>query len=271
MILYPNCKINLGLNILQKREDGFHDLETIFYPVDLTDALEIIPAPHSKESVLSLSGLELDAMQDDNICIRAWKMLKNDFKDLPAVSIHLHKMIPSGAGLGGGSADGAFTILQLNKLFRLGLNREQLIKYALQLGSDCPFFIINQPCLARGRGEILNEIKLDLTSYTIILVNPGIHINTGWAFSQLDIERRPASLTEIIQSPLEHWKDMLKNDFEKPVFEKYSSIGKIKQQLYEAGAVYSSLSGSGSTVFGIFAKNVNPVLDFSSSYLVKTI
>lgn len=271
MIVFPNCKINLGLHILQKREDGYHNLETVFYPIPLTDALEIIPNHSSGTAVLTISGLELGIDQEENICIKAWRLLKNDFKELPFVSIHLHKIIPPGAGLGGGSADGAFTLLQLNKQFRLELSKEQLVNYALQLGSDCPFFIINRPCFSQGRGEILDPIQLDLSSYAIILVNPGIHIHTGWAFSQLDMDRNHLSLEETIGLPVSEWKDRLANDFEKPVFEQYPAIKKIKDLLYQSGALYASMSGSGSTVYGIFNKSVNPVLSFPSTYLVRTI
>jgi 4-diphosphocytidyl-2-C-methyl-D-erythritol kinase len=269
VISFPNCKINIGLHILQKREDGFHNLETVFYPVPFTDALEIITNHDSKEPVLSLSGLAVDALMEDNICIKAWRLLKNDFKDLPSVNIHLHKTIPTGAGLGGGSSDGAFTLVQLNKLFRLELTQKQLISYALQLGSDCPFFIINKPCIAKGRGEILQEIDLDLSSYKLILINPGIHINTAWAFSQLNPGRNNGEVQNIIKQPLTQWKDLLKNDFERPVFDKYPEIGNIKDLLYKSGALYASMSGSGSTVVGIFQKTVNPVINFPSSYLIK--
>lgn len=269
MISFPNCKINIGLHILQKREDGYHDLESLFYPVPLTDALETITNHELKEPMLTLSGLSVDASPQDNICFKAWRLLKNDFKDLPAVNIHLHKAIPTGAGLGGGSADGAFTLLQLNKQFRLGLGNEQLISYALQLGSDCPFFVINKPCIAKGRGEILHAADIDLSGHSIILVNPGIHINTSWAFSQLDPSRLNEPVQDIIHLPITEWKKVLRNDFEKPVFAKYPEIARIKEQLYQSGAIYASMSGSGSTVFGIFSKTVNPVMNFPSSYLVR--
>jgi 4-diphosphocytidyl-2-C-methyl-D-erythritol kinase len=187
VIAFPNCKINLGLHILQKRADGFHDLETVFYPIPLRDGLEIIQNASASPNQIefTLSGLAIDAKPEDNICVKAYHLLKKDFPQLPPVKMHLHKTIPSGAGLGGGSADGAFTLLLLNKKINLDLNEEQLTQYALQLGSDCPFFIINKPSYATGRGENLQAIELDLSSYQIVVVNPGIHINTGWAFSQI--------------------------------------------------------------------------------------
>ncbi|MGN6402335.1 MAG: 4-(cytidine 5'-diphospho)-2-C-methyl-D-erythritol kinase, partial [Flavisolibacter sp.] len=207
MISFPNCKINLGLHILQKRADGFHDLETVFYPVPLRDGLEIIQNASSQDEIIfTNSGLTIDVQPEDNICVKAYLLLKKDFPQLPAVIMHLHKTIPSGAGLGGGSADGAFTLLLLNKKFNLGLHENQLIEYALQLGSDCPFFIINKPSYATGRGENLQETELDLSPYQIVLVNPEIHINTGWAFSQIvpNNERKP--LKEVIALPVSEWR-----------------------------------------------------------------
>jgi len=234
LIVFPNCKINLGLNILSKREDGFHDIATVFYPVPITDAIEIIHAPaNSKPIIFTSSGITIDGREEDNICIKAYHLLKKDFPDLPAVAMHLHKSIPLGAGLGGGSADGAFVLQLLNKKFKLNISNESLIKYALLLGSDCPFFIVNKPCFATGRGEALKEILLDLSDYQIILVNPGIHINTGWAFSQIKpgVPARP--IESIIQQPISSWRSDLTNDFENPVFEKYPAVKEIKEILYK--------------------------------------
>jgi 4-diphosphocytidyl-2-C-methyl-D-erythritol kinase len=272
VIDFPNAKINLGLRILHKREDGFHELETIFYHFPLHDALEVIRDPKSDENFqLQLSGITIDAKTGDNICHKAYQLLKKDFSDLPAVSMHLHKNIPAGAGLGGGSADGAFTLLLLNKKFNLGITTDQLIKYASELGSDCPFFILNQPCLARGRGEILQPIQLDLSSFSFVLVNPGIHINTAWAFSQLKLSGFPSSLESAIQQPVETWKDLLVNDFELPVFEKFPEIASIKESFYSKGAIYAAMTGSGSSVFGIFEKNQVPELNLPQQYFTKTI
>jgi 4-diphosphocytidyl-2-C-methyl-D-erythritol kinase len=272
VIFFPNSKINLGLHILQKRADGFHDLETVFYPVPLQDGLEIIQNSSSsaKEIEFTSSGLAIDALTENNICYKAFQLLKRDFPHLLPVKIHLHKAIPSGAGLGGGSADGAFALLLLNKKFNLGITEEQLIHYALQLGSDCPFFIINQPCFATGRGENLERLSLDLSHYKIVLVNPNIHINTGWAFSQITPDNERTSLKETISLPIKEWKQYLTNDFEEAVFFHHPEIKKIKEQLYEAGAVYASMSGSGSTLYGLFSKNDRPQLHFPP-YFMKSI
>jgi 4-diphosphocytidyl-2-C-methyl-D-erythritol kinase len=272
MLLFPNCKINLGLHILNKREDGFHNLETVFYPVGLKDAIEIIPAHNTDKPItFTSSGLLVDGNMDDNICIKAYHLLKKDFTELPAIKMHLHKAIPMGAGLGGGSADGAFTLLLLNKKFNLNLSTPKLLNYAAQLGSDCPFFIINKPCYATSRGEILEAINTDLSKYKIVLINPGIHVNTGWAFAQLTPAIPQKMIREIITQPIETWQEELKNDFEKPVFEKYPAIKSIKETLYTQGAIYAAMSGSGSTVFGIFEK-AGIVPQFAhTNYFVKTI
>lgn len=272
MIVFPNCKINLGLHILQKRTDGFHDLETVFYPVALQDALEIVQSPSSGSTIqFDTTGISIDSSTEDNICFKAYQLLKKDFPELPAVKMHLHKVIPSGAGLGGGSSDGAFTLLLLNKKFNLGLTEEQLIHYSLQLGSDCPFFIKNKPCYATGRGEKLEEIELDLMNYTIVLVNSQIHIHTGKAFSKITPSSQRTSIKEIIQRPIENWKELFKNDFEEVVFAEYPEVKEIKEQLYRQGAVYASMSGSGSTVFGLFEKNKDLKFDFPKHYFIRQI
>jgi 4-diphosphocytidyl-2-C-methyl-D-erythritol kinase len=272
VIVFPNCKINLGLHILGKREDGFHNLETVFYPVPFTDALELIPNPDNTPEVeFTATGLTIVDGPEDNLCVKAYQLLKKDFPHLPAVKIHLHKTIPMGAGLGGGSADAAFMLKLLNNKFHLNLSPDQLINYALQLGSDCPFFIINKPCFATGRGEILEELTLDMSAYKIVLINPGIHINTGWAFSNIDPAPAKSSLKEIIQQPIESWKDELQNDFEKPVFEVYPEIKTIKASLYNQGALYASMSGSGSTIFGIFSNNFDPAPFNDRNYFIKTV
>ena len=269
MIAFPNCKINLGLYILEKRADGFHNLETIFYPVTLQDGLEIIQSTNETNQ-FTTSGLQVKGAKENNICLKAYELLKKDFPQIPAIKMHLHKAIPTGAGLGGGSADGAFTLMLLNKKFSLEISEEKLIEYALALGSDCPFFIKNKACIGTGRGEKLETIDIDLSAYRIILVNPGIHINTGWAFSKISPSKKRTSLKEIIQHPIETWKDGLANDFEAPVFGEFPEVKKIKETLYANGALYASMSGSGSTVFGIFEKDATPTLDFPSNYFVKS-
>lgn len=272
MVSFPNCKINLGLYITGKRSDGFHDLETIFYPVDLTDALEIVSHKEAVESglIFSLSGIEFQGNAADNICVKAYSLIKRNYPHLPSVKMHLHKSVPVGAGLGGGSADGAFTLKLLNLKFGLGLSASQLIDYALQLGSDCPFFIINKPVIASGRGELMKEINIDLSGYKLVLVNPGVHVNTGWAFGQLKTYSKNNQLDAITAKPVEQWKDVLRNDFEAPVFDHYPWFAGIKAQLYEIGALYASMSGSGSSFYGIFEKTAQPDLSgFSVDFFVK--
>jgi 4-diphosphocytidyl-2-C-methyl-D-erythritol kinase len=264
MVLFPNCKINLGLNIIRKRFDGYHDLETVFYPLGLKDALEVI---QSDETHFHLSGLTVNGNTKDNLCLKAYHLLKKYFPDLPPVNIHLHKTIPIGAGLGGGSADGAFMLSMLNKKFALQLTQEQLINYALQLGSDCPFFIINKPCFATGRGEMLSAVEEDLSAYKIILVNPGMHVSTKEAFSKLIPVIPEKSIRNIITQPISTWKDELVNDFEINVFQQFPAIKEIKNILYNAGAIYASMTGSGSTVFGIFESNVKLNFSFPENYI----
>lgn len=272
MLIFPNCKINLGLHILAKREDGFHNLETVFYPVAWKDALELISAANNTTDIeFTATGLTVDGNAADNLCVKAYHLLKKDFPQLPAVKIHLHKTIPMGAGLGGGSADAAFLLKLLNQKFQLNLSTPKLLNYALQLGSDCPFFIINKPCFATGRGEVLEEIKVDLSEYKIVLINPGIHVNTGWAFSNITPALPKKSVKEIVQQPIETWKDELKNDFEVPVFAAHPQIKEIKESLYQQGAMYAAMSGSGSTVFGIFEPNTASLSLKDSNYFIKTI
>jgi len=268
MIVFPNCKINLGLHIPGKRGDGFHNLETIFYPVPFRDALEIIA---SSKIEFAATGMTVDGKTEDNLCIKAYHLLKKDFPDLPFVKIHLHKALPMGAGLGGGSADAAFMLKLLNDRFHLNLSTGQLINYSLQLGSDCPFFIINKPCFATGRGELLEEIAVDLSSYKMVLINPGIHINTGWAFSNITPALAVKSVKEIIQQPVNTWKEELKNDFELAVFAAHPAIKEIKETLYAQGAIYAAMSGSGSTVFGIFTSSATIVNNYPADYFIKTI
>lgn len=272
MIVFPNCKINLGLNILNKRSDGYHNLETIFYPIPLTDSLEIIENRQTVKSPtfpFTTSGIPISGKPSSNLCVKAYRLLKQDFPDMPGVKIHLHKIIPSGAGLGGGSADAAFSLKVMNELFKLQLTNEQLIHYAAKLGSDCPFFIINKPCFASGRGEILEEIQLDLSLFKFIIVNPRIHIDTGRAFLNMTPSKPEKTVKEIIAGPLESWKDELINDFEKIIFQQHHEIMEIKDSLYRNGAIYASMSGSGSTVVGIFPKDQPLQLSFSVNYFVK--
>jgi len=266
VIAFPNCKINLGLNIIRKRSDGFHDLETVFYPLPFYDVLEIIHATNDKQQLddisFTISGITIEGNKGDNLCIKAYGLLKKDSPDLQPVQIHLHKSIPSGAGLGGGSADGAFALKLLSDKFDLNLSTSQLINYALQLGSDCPFFIINKPCFATGKGEVLEPVDINLITYKFILITPGIHIHTANAFSQIIPALPDKSIKEIIQQPVATWRNNLKNDFEEIVFKQYPEIKNIKEELYNEGAIYASMSGSGSTVYGIFEKEKKVQLSF---------
>ena len=292
MLVFPNCKINLGLNILRKREDGYHDLETVFYPIQLRDALEVIrqqstvdrlPLTEIPEHSMAFgerntvngiqfttSGLEINGDPETNLCLKAYQLLKKDFPSLSDVQMHLHKVIPMGAGLGGGSADGAFALKLLNDTFHLNLSQQQLIDYALHLGRDCPFFILNKPCFATGRGEVMEEMALDLSAFKFVIVNPKIHIGTGWAFGNITPAIPNRSIKEIIQQPISTWKDNLVNDFELPAIKHYPEIGAIKAELYRQGAIYCSMTGSGSTVFGIFEKGADLHLSFPQHYFVFT-
>lgn len=251
MVAFPNCKINIGLYITQKRDDGFHNLETIFYPVPWCDVLEMVPAS-GKSSSLQVYGLPVNGAMQDNIVWKAYSLLQKKFPDLPAFDMHLLKAIPTGAGLGGGSADGAFALKMINDLANLHLSEAELIDLALQLGSDCPFFISNKPCLGDGRGEILTPMGLSLQGWQILLINPGIHVPTGWAFQQLQPKPADFNLAELQQYPVAEWRHLIRNDFEKPVANTYTAIRDLVLFLYEQGATYAAMSGSGSTVFGLF-------------------
>jgi 4-diphosphocytidyl-2-C-methyl-D-erythritol kinase len=261
LVLFPNCKINLGLRVTGKRADGYHHLDTVFYPLPFHDAAEINICSKPKkgkplEFDLQLAGNSIPGLPENNLCTKAWKLIKTDFPDIPAVNMHLLKAIPTGAGLGGGSSNGAFTLMMLNDLFRLGLTTEELMNYALQLGSDCPFFILNKPCIASGRGEILNEIDLPITGYYFILVNPGIHIDTASAFSKLNHTGATVEATvgDTVKKPVTTWRNELMNDFEQPVFKEYPQLKDVKEKLDEAGAEYASMTGTGSCIYGIFSK-----------------
>lgn len=266
MIIFPNAKINLGLNILNKRPDGFHNLETVFYPVPLCDILEIIEKPSdSGLPFFNSTGLAIDSPIEKNLCVKAYYLLKNDF-DLPEVAMHLHKNIPLGAGLGGGSADAAFTVILLNKLFSLNLDNEKMIAYAKKLGSDCSFFIMNKPAFAQGRGEILQPIDLNLSDFYIMLIKPQVHISTAEAYNGVIPKIPKKSLSKNINLPIESWKGLIENDFEKHIFEKYAPLKEIKETLYQSGAVYAAMSGSGSTIYGIFKNKPTIETEFKNCF-----
>ena len=265
MVLFPHCKINIGLNILEKRSDGYHAIQTIFYPVRLYDVLEVI---ESKSFGFFPSGMKIPGDRDQNLCVKAYQLVKEHFRDLPPVNLYLYKNIPTGSGLGGGSADGAFSLKVLNEKFALRIPADQLSRLAIQLGSDCPFFMHYGACYAEGRGELLEEIHLDLSNYCIVLVHSGIQVNTRWAFSLIKQSNKKLAIKEMIKESPRVWKSYLSNDFEEPVFSAYPSLRKIKQKLYEQGAHYSSLTGSGSTIYGIFDKDARPNIELGHEYRV---
>ena len=274
MICFPTCKINLGLRITNKRADGFHALETVFFPISIKDALEIIIEPDTNAAPISFtsSGLAINGDPSDNLCFKAYGLLKKDYPTIPNIKMHLHKTIPMGAGLGGGSADGAFTLVALNQLFNLQLSVDKLMQYALTLGSDCPFFIINTPAFATGRGEILKPINVNLDGYYIVIVNPGIAISTKLAFSLITPKVPDTNMEAIICEPVTLWKEKLINDFEQPIFNSFPELANIKETLYQKGAVYASMTGTGSTVYGIFPTSMMDTLSFNfpTHYFVAT-
>ena len=252
IIKYPNCKINLGLNVTGRRDDGFHDIETVFYPLGLKDVLEISRS-NDGDFRLTLSGLSVPGSTESNLCTRAYQLLKDSYS-LPAVHIHLEKNIPVGSGLGGGSSDAAFTLMALNEIFTLGLSSEEMGSFAMRLGSDCTFFLRNIPCFASGRGEILEPVYIDIRGLFFAVVIPPLHISTAEAYSLVRPARPLKSLKEFMKLPADKWEGQLINDFEEATIMRFPVIGYIKQTLYGKGAVYSSMSGSGSAVYGLFSE-----------------
>lgn len=254
MICFPNAKINIGLNITAKRADGFHNIESMMYPLKgiIYDALEIVESSKFK---IQSSGIQIPGDENENLCVKAYHLIQKDYPHLPSIAIHLHKAIPIGAGLGGGSADAAFFIRLLNDTFELGLAWGKMHHYAKQLGSDCSFFISNKPVFAKGKGDELETLNFSLSNYHIALVYPNIHINTAKSYSGV-IPKKPLRSLEndILNLPIEQWKKNIHNDFEDSVSQQYPEIKKIKEKLYSLGAVYASMSGSGSAVYGIFKK-----------------
>lgn len=270
MITFPNAKINLGLNITAKRPDGYHNLETVFYPVPIEDALEIHVQHNStdKKFALHQAGMEITRNAEDNLVVKAYLLLDKEF-NLPPVDIHLYKHIPSGAGLGGGSSDAAFMLKLLNERFELKLTNEKLEEYAATLGADCAFFIKNTPTYAEGIGNIFSPLSLSLKGYQILLVKPDIFVSTREAFSLVRPHKPEYSLKEIITHPISEWKEQMVNDFETSVFPQYPVIGEIKEELYKNGAIYAAMSGSGSSVFGLFAPDITiPNINFGERSFV---
>jgi 4-diphosphocytidyl-2-C-methyl-D-erythritol kinase len=261
MITFPNTKLNLGLHVVRKRPDGFHDLESCFYPVQWCDALEMLPG---EELHFSLSGIPVPGDPDTNLCVQAYHLLRQDHP-LPPVQMQLHKVIPIGAGLGGGSADCAFALKMLNALFSLQLSDDELENYARPLGSDCAFFVRNKPVYAKERGDVFEPIQLDLTGYACAVVYPGIHITTGEAYRNVKPAAPSTNLRESLQQDIRTWRDTVKNDFEAALFPLYPLLRELKEMFYAEGALYSSMTGSGSAVYGIFEKEVPASLRFPAS------
>lgn len=258
MICFPNAKINIGLHVTGKRDDGYHNIETLFYPVQLTDILEIIPLSGKDSNRVRFinTGIKIDVDASDNLCVRAWREL-NQTIPLPPVKIHLHKIIPHGAGLGGGSSNAASVLRVLNDLFELNVADHDLALIAGRIGSDCPFFIYNKPVFARGRGEILEPAGIDLSGFRILIVHPGTGINTAWAYSMIKITKRNGSLMDILQTDPATWQGRVINDFEPVVFASYPIVNDIRQKLVDSGAFYASVTGSGSAVYGLFDGNTD--------------
>ncbi len=250
MVLFPNAKINIGLNIIRKRDDGYHDLETVYYPIGLRDGLEFIEN-RVKKINLSSSGIQLELDLEQNIVVKAYRLLAADYP-LPGLDIHIHKAIPFGAGLGGGSSDAAFMLKGINTYFDLGLTVIQLTDYALQLGADCPFFIENKPAFASGAGEILRNIDLSLKGYWLILLKPPRSVATKEAFARITPSTPIFHLSDSIQKPVENWMELIQNDFEPSVFSAFPEIAQLKSLFISRGAIYSAMSGSGSSVLGLF-------------------
>ena len=265
MITFPNCKINLGLNIVGKRPDGYHNLETVFYPVELKDALEVtLPDDSQNEKyILRQFGNEIDCNPEKNLVVKAYKLLDEQYH-LPPINIQLLKHIPSGAGLGGGSSDAAFMLKLLNELFELNISTEELEIFAARLGADCAFFIQDKPTFATGIGEIFTPIELSLKGYQIVIIKPNVFVSTKEAFAHINPHIPSESVKDIVALPVSSWKDKLHNDFENSIFPQHPAIATIKDLLYEKGAEYASMSGSGSSVFGIFTLDVQlPKFDLS--------
>ncbi len=254
MIRFPNAKINIGLNITRRRADGYHDIETVFYPIGWKDALEIVPSEQSNEGCsYHGSGLNIDCSPEKNLVFKAYALLKNDFP-LPPVDIYLHKVIPYGAGLGGGSSDAASMLLLLNEWANLGLTLDELAVYASKLGADCSFFIYNKPLFAQGIGNLFEPLELSLAGYYLVLVKPPVFVSTAEAYASVTPTLPEVSLKELLKMPVREWKGRVNNDFEESVFARSPLIREIKEQLYLSGALYASMSGSGSSVYAIFAQ-----------------
>lgn len=258
MIVFPNVKINIGLNIVGKRPDGYHNLETVFYPVPMTEALEVVVPDYSLGASADACGYSFSQYGEhvagdpaSNLVIKALCLLKKDF-DIPTVSVSLLKKLPMGAGLGGGSSDGAFMLLLLNQMFNLNLSQEQLVAYAAKLGADCAFFTVNKPVYATGIGEIMEPVEVALDGFTIVIVKPNVFVSTKEAFSGIPVKPTATPVRDLVSRPVEEWRDCIFNDFEQTIFPLHLEIASVKSELYKAGAAYAAMTGSGASVFGLF-------------------
>jgi len=254
MILFPNAKINIGLSVVEKRPDGYHNIETVFYPLAVEDALEIVPSSDG-DTKLHLSGITLHNNESENLVIKAYKLLAPHFQ-LPPLHFYLHKVIPSEAGLGGGSSDAAHTLKMLNEMFDLHISNEKLRDFAEKLGADCPFFIENVPVFATEKGDVFQKIELDLSHYKILIVKPPCSVSTQEAYNNIIPKKAQHFLPDALKQPISEWKNLIFNDFESFAFKKHPEIKEIKETFYAQGALYASMSGSGSAVYGIFEKDM---------------
>ena len=270
MLTFPNAKINIGLNITERREDGYHNIETVFYPIDLCDILEVVEGKNRDYSFHPY-GISIDGNIENNLITKAFRLLKKDF-NIPPIEVYFRKNIPFGAGLGGGSADASFMLKMLNEMFALQLSTAELENYASKLGADCPFFIQNKPMFAGGIGNVFQYVNISLKDYYLLLVKPNVYVSTKDAYSGVRPQKPTVSLLKTIENtPITEWKNVIKNDFEETVFPKYPIIEKTKNDLYLHGALYASMSGSGSSVYGIFENVINDDLKkyFTNSYAIK--
>jgi len=260
MITFPIAKINLGLNVVERRTDGYHNLETVFYPVRIADALEVqtmdAQFPSATDCDLKVTNIVIEGDEQRNLVVRAYQLLKQDFPELPRVHVHLYKCIPTQAGMGGGSSDGAYMLRLLNEQFQLGLTVQQLCGYAQRLGADCAFFVESRPAYAEGIGELLHPIDLDLSGWYLAVVRPDIPVSTKEAFSLITPERPAVNCREVVKQPVESWRGQLVNDFERSVFAIHPELAEVKQRLYDQGAAYAAMSGSGSSIYGLFRQPV---------------
>ncbi len=268
MLTFPNAKLNLGLYVTARRPDGFHTLESVFVPLPWTDALEMLPATAGAATSLTLTGRPIPGDPATNLCVRAYELLQADFPALPSVQLYLHKIVPIGAGLGGGSADAAFALKAANDLFSLNLSSETLEAYARRLGSDCAFFIRNQPVLAIEKGDVFEEIELNLKGVACVVVYPNLHISTAEAYARITPQPPQHPLREALAQPMRTWRSTVSNDFETALTPGHPVLGEVKKQLYDAGATYASLSGSGSAVYGLWEQGEPAALTWPADYAV---